>query len=691
MRSISWGPFRKQPNILILMTDQQRSIQHFPEGWAKKYLPAMTELQNNGITFNNAYINASPCGPSRSILFSGMYQSETGVWVIGDSIYGKTMGYLMDRMGYDSTLKGKWHLSDDFTRSVRKRPADPETMKRETQLMEERFQFKNWPSPDISGGPATPYLRDDSGTFLFQKPNKRSKPPWTPGSTDPVISGLNTQGGGIVNNDARVVKGPNYSPDQENAVEFLKKRKDADNPFFMVVSLNNPHDIIYYPNKHLMAGYEKDIIQDEAYKDFQLPPNYDCTLDTKPTTQQIYLNSLNQFHFDASDKEMSLNYVKFYAHLHRLSDDLFKDVIDTLKAEDLWEDTIVIQVADHGEMAMAHQLRSKVYQMYNETIKVPFTISSPKLLKNNYAGQAVQTDKLVSLVDLMPTLATISGWSKQDLEDDHFRLQGVDISETLLDPDVPTQDSVLFTHQGRSPLTPPDQDNDNIRAIVDENWKYGVYYFFTQKGGDPVPQYEMYNLKDDPYEKNNLLFKPTPEAIKQAEILHAKLTEKLKKPNMAPSTWDKIPPYQKWEEAHTKYQWIRLIAKSEVNGNPWTSMADFNILVDDAPLDRGRWGVTVDSEELATEGGSGSNAIDGHASSIWHTEWSRQSPAHPHQFQVDLRKRQQISAIKYLPRQNGENGRIKDYEIQASNDGVTFFLLKQGTFPNTNEEQTITF
>jgi len=691
MRNTSWGPFRKQPNILILMTDQQRSTQHFPEGWEETYLPAMTELKNNGITFNNAYINASPCGTSRGIFFSGMYPSETGVWVIGDTLYGKSMGHMMSSMGYDTTLKGKWHLDDEFTRSVRSRPSDPEIMKEETRLMEERYQFKNWPSPDISGGPSEPYQRDDSSTGLYRKPPPGAARPWQPGSSEKVISGFNTEGGGTVDNDSRVVRGPNYSADQENACEFLKNRRNTDKPFFMTVSLNNPHDIIYYPNRHILAGYHESIVEDEAYKDFQLPPNFGSSLKTKPTAQQIYLNSLNKFHFDASDRETSLNYIRFYAHLHRLSDNLFKVITDTLKEENLWEDTIIFQVADHGEMAMAHQLRSKVYNMYNETIKVPFVVSNPKLFENNYCGKPVASNKLVSLVDVMPTLATISGWGKQELEDDHFRLYGTDISDTLLDPDLPTQDSVLFCHQGRSPLAPPDQDNDNIRAIVDENWKYGVYYFFTQREGSPVPQYEMYNLKEDPYEKNNLLYNPTREAISQAAILHKKLTEKLRKSNMAPTTWAKIPPYQPWEDADTKFQWVRLVAKSEVNGGPWTSVSELNILVDGKPLDRTKWEIKVDSQEVVGSGAAAINAIDSRNRSHWHTQWyGVKPPEHPHYLEVNLQTRQKISQIKYLPRQDGcPNGRIKDYEIQVSNDGETFVTLKQGVFPSTAEEQTV--
>ena len=47
MSNYNWGPFDSPPNILIIMTDQQRTLQHFPSGWADTNLPALKWLADN--------------------------------------------------------------------------------------------------------------------------------------------------------------------------------------------------------------------------------------------------------------------------------------------------------------------------------------------------------------------------------------------------------------------------------------------------------------------------------------------------------------------------------------------------------------------------------------------------------------------------------------------------------------------
>jgi hypothetical protein len=39
-------------NVLVFLTDQQRAIQHFPRGWAKRNMPGLTRLKRHGMTFD---------------------------------------------------------------------------------------------------------------------------------------------------------------------------------------------------------------------------------------------------------------------------------------------------------------------------------------------------------------------------------------------------------------------------------------------------------------------------------------------------------------------------------------------------------------------------------------------------------------------------------------------------------------
>ena len=93
-----------------------------------------------------------------------------------------------------------------------------------------------------------------------------------------------------------------------------------------------------------------------------------------------------------------------------------------------------------------------------------------------------------------------------------------------------------------------------------------------------------------------------------------------------------------------------LAADSEVNGNPWTSMAEFNLLdASDGVMLRIGWSVSADSAELVGESAPASNAIDGDASTFWHTQWQAASPPPPHTFTVNLGSARTIGGFKYLP------------------------------------------
>ncbi|MDQ3102226.1 MAG: sulfatase-like hydrolase/transferase, partial [Actinomycetota bacterium] len=71
----------KPPNLLVLITDQQRRARHWPDdpGWARQLMPNDAELARTGITFNHAFCNTAMCSPSRATLLSGRYPAEHGV------------------------------------------------------------------------------------------------------------------------------------------------------------------------------------------------------------------------------------------------------------------------------------------------------------------------------------------------------------------------------------------------------------------------------------------------------------------------------------------------------------------------------------------------------------------------------------------------------------------------------------
>lgn len=86
------------------------------------------------------------------------------------------------------------------------------------------------------------------------------------------------------------------------------------------------------------------------------------------------------------------------------------------------------------------------------------------------------------------------------------------------------------------------------------------------------------------------------------------------------------------------------------------------------------------------------NAIDGNPKTIWHTDWEPVPAAMPHFIVIDLRKPRLIHGLRYLPRQDMANGRIREYAVHVSSDGQSWGeAVVSGTFPSNAEPQLVQF
>jgi hypothetical protein len=103
--------------------------------------------------------------------------------------------------------------------------------------------------------------------------------------------------------------------------------------------------------------------------------------------------------------------------------------------------------------------------------------------------------------------------------------------------------------------------------------------------------------------------------------------------------------------------------------------------------------VAVDSQELTGENGRATNVLDGNAGTIWHTEWYRRSPKHPHRIDLWLGGDYAVGGLTYLPRQDGSlNGTVAQYRIYVSADGVTWGQpVASGTFARNAQKKQALF
>ena len=450
-------------NVVMFITDQERAIQHFPRGWAKKNLHGLTRLQRHGVTFENAFTNSCMCSPARSTLMSGLFPAQHGVkYTLEEDMPGDqyaqvefpldlaNIASVMKAAGYHVVYKGKWHLSKKLNPDG---PWVPEDV--------EQYGWSRWNPPDA-------------------------------GANQDVTQA----GGGWPNHDGRFMEqeGPDPVVGNEGALEYLRSEAARQQPFFMVISLVNPHDVLFYPSTYPEAGY----LDKEWFEgDIGLPPTVNEDLSTKPSVQQQFLTLFN-LTGALTDSCMQLEYLNFYGNLMKVSDDYLVRVLDTLDETGLMDDTVVIRTSDHGEMGLAHGgLRQKNFNFYEEALKVPLVFSNRRLFRD-----AASTGALVSHVDFLPTIASLFGAPERARS--HW--QGVDYSQLVLNPAKarPPQEYVVFTWddwQAGQASGPYVQPPNHIVSIREERWKLAKYY---DPEGKKRSQWEMYDLLHDPNERINL-------------------------------------------------------------------------------------------------------------------------------------------------------------------------------------------
>jgi len=152
---------------------------------------------------------------------------------------------------------------------------------------------------------------------------------------------------------------------------------------------------------------------------------------------------------------------------------------------------------------------------------------------------------------------------------------------------------------------------------------------------------------------------------------HRKSGQKLVLEGLTPLAAGSFAPTTDWQTiafAPTKTRYLAFQSLHGLKADAWTTIAELAFTTEDG-AELPRTGISVlyaDSEETESEDGNAANAIDGKQDTIWHTQWSSAAPPPPHVLVIDLGAERTLTAVKYLARQNGPNGRIKDYQLFAS-------------------------
>jgi choline-sulfatase len=447
----------EMPNVILIITDQERVPMHFPAGFAEERLRTRARLLRHGVSFDSAVCNTAMCSPSRATFLTGLMPSghgvvdtltEDGPFSAGETELSReipNLATMLRAAGYDVQYRGKWHLSKGAAGAFDSTAEDLAG-----------YGFDGWVAPDAGGDTEPPNF-----------------------------------GGGRADHDARYI---------EQSVEFLRERAaGGGRPFCLVISLVNPHDLLAYPHQ-----WENDYSAADLEGDIGLPETTgeDLRTNLKPSAHAAMVPAIDMAVGTLGDDAERLRYVNFYANLVEKIDRQLAPIVDCLYTDDgeptlLGRDTVVVRFSDHGELGLAHGgLRQKAFNVYEETLRVPLIFSNPALVP-----EGASCAHPASLVDIVPTVLGLLG------VDVPAELHGADLSPLVRDPGAePVQDEVPFTFDdmhagtGRVPELLPGIPG-RIRCIRERRFKYARYF---NDDAAVAPEYEMYDLQDDPLELENL-------------------------------------------------------------------------------------------------------------------------------------------------------------------------------------------
>ena len=343
-----------QPNILLILTDQQNASMLSCAGNPYLRTPAMDSIARRGTRFERAYCMNPMCVPSRFCLFSGRRGSEIGLVNNNDDLINqdpaaiseKALGWQMRKAGYRTAYGGKTHFPLGL---------QPEDLGFETISRDDRDE-----------------LAEDCARFLAH---------------------------------------------------------NHDEPFLLVASFINPHDICHMairdfadtplekrlsqPDRIELTELDAALkIPDGVSKDefFRrvcppLPDNFEIPSDEAEAIRLMQARS--PFKRKARERYSDENWRMHryaYARLTERVDSQIGRLLAALRRYGLEENTVVVFTSDHGDMDASHRMEHKT-AFYEEAARVPLLIAGPGM-----AQGAVDDQHLVSNgLDLLPTFCAVAG------------------------------------------------------------------------------------------------------------------------------------------------------------------------------------------------------------------------------------------------------------------------------------------
>ena len=405
----------EKPNILFILTDDQRWDCLSCAGHPFLKTPNIDRIANEGAYFNNSFVTIPLCSPSRACIFTGRYSHANGV-INNTQAMGPISHQLdtypmhLQKAGYETGAIGKFHMGVDDS----PRPG-----------------FDYW--------------------AVFKGQGKYIDCPLNINGTQTPIKGYITD----------VIT--------DQAVEFIKKDR-KDKPFALYVG----HKAVHSP--YQPADRHKDLFKDDPLP--QRPDVQDRDNKGKPAlTRKVADPPKDHPAYGVSD-----DIIRDQLRCIAAVDEGVGRILKALEETSQLDNTLIVFASDNGYLWNEHHLGDK-RAAYEESIRVPLLMRYPKLIK-----PGTKIDQMVLNIDLAPTFIELA--AAEPIKDS----RGQSIVPLFKGDASHWRNAALFEYF----LEKAYANIESWQAVRTADWKY-IHYTDLQ-GMD-----ELYDLKSDPYEMNNLI------------------------------------------------------------------------------------------------------------------------------------------------------------------------------------------
>jgi len=353
--SLVSSPGQEQPNIILLVTDDQAYTASGCYGNKQIKTPNIDKLAEQGIRFNNHYCTTSICMASRASIMTGLYEYRTGCNFMHGSLsadkYALSYTELLQKEGYRTGFAGK------FGFAVTPEPTSSSDYDSYDLLPVEEFDW--W-----AGGPGQTFYETSNNKYIAVYAEEFPHSSRAYGAA---------------------------------ARDFIRESVSLGKPFCLSVSFKAPH-----------RPFTPDPVFDTVYKDvlFDKPPNYGREkarhLSAQGKLGRQYLNYFSSHKWDPENYQETMR--KYFQLIYGAdyAVGMIREELNRLGIED---NTVIIFTSDNGYNCGSHGFGGKVLP-YEEGSRAPLIIFDPR---QRNSGKSLSSETLTGNIDIAPTILEIAG------------------------------------------------------------------------------------------------------------------------------------------------------------------------------------------------------------------------------------------------------------------------------------------